>query len=1107
MIVALAACGDNAAKEGPPTIAALALTTAEDTPVTATVDAHDARGAALAIELGTPKHGTVAHVNSVVTYTPEANYNGSDSISVHVSDGAQTADATIDITITAVNDPPVAGDVMLAAAEDTPLVTAQSTLIAAASDVDADHLTISEVSSAVHGTVAITGSDVTFTPEHNFNGAASYQFAVSDGTAVSTATVSITVGGVNDPPVAVDDTLTTPEEVPLVVAGTVLTANDTDAESQTLTVTAVANPTHGTVALDAGTVTFTPDANFDGAAGFDYTVSDGAATGGGHVTVTVTDVNDAPLAVDDALNGTEDTVQTIPGATLTANDTDIDSTILTVTAVGNAAHCTVSVSDGNVTFTPEPNFNGAATFEYTVSDGTLTDIGLVTVSVAAVDDAPSAVADALIGSEDTAQTILGTALTANDTDIEGDALTVTAVGNATHCTVTVTGGDVSFTPDPDFAGDATFEYTVSDGTLTAVGRVTVAVAPVDDGPVAVDDLATTEANLELPIATATLVANDIDIDGPALSVAAVQNPQHGTAVLVGTTITFTPEADFIGDATFEYVVTDGLLTDVGQVTVAVVNASVCGDGVITGIEKCDDGNANPGDGCSATCRIELGFRCTGQPSVCTTVCGDGFLAGGEQCDDGNTIPGDGCDATCHLEICGDGLVNNRGAEACDDGNTTPGDGCNATCQVEPGFRCTGEPSTCTTVCGDHIIAGGETCDDGNTTPGDGCNATCHIETCGDGVVNNSGSEDCDDGNLDETDGCTTKCVRSVVCNATAQPGGSRFVVDPDTGHCYVSFDNDPTPFAAGEAACVAIGGHLATVTSAGEEAFVDAAQGPNQTPWLGASDDANTTDRVFTWVTHEPWDFTHFAAGEPDDDGAGGGGDCIHIANAAGEWADTNCTTSTEVTGRICELDPVPCGDGVTQTVNGETCDDGNTIGGDGCSAICHIEVGANVTFSFTGAVGSETTFPADAVTTPGLALRPEMSRGPGATAAAAGNAFSGTSWNTAALDPTAYYSFTITPSSTTALTLLNLALDDQKSGTGPTTAVIRSSLDGFTADLVTFTTHTAIATGHTTLPLGAAFANLTAPVELRIFGFGATAAGGTWRIDNVALTAFTSGL
>lgn len=121
----------------------------------------------------------------------------------------------------------------------------------------------------------------------------------------------------------------------------------------------------------------------------------------------------------------------------------------------------------------------------------------------------------------------------------------------------------------------------------------------------------------------------------------------------------------------------------------------CGDGVVTTPEPCDDGNLKDGDGCSVACRVEIGWKCTGSPSVCSaTVCGDGRVEGAEGCDDGNTVPFDGCGSRCLSEPdctqgacksrCGDGLVL---GEACDDGNAVSGDGCSSSCTVEAGFMC------------------------------------------------------------------------------------------------------------------------------------------------------------------------------------------------------------------------------------------------------------------------------------------------------------------------------------------------------------------------------------------------------------------------------------
>lgn len=126
-------------------------------------------------------------------------------------------------------------------------------------------------------------------------------------------------------------------------------------------------------------------------------------------------------------------------------------------------------------------------------------------------------------------------------------------------------------------------------------------------------------------------------------------------------------------------------------------AAGCGDGVVAGTEDCDDGNTTDLDGCDAVCALEEGFKCSMPGAVCVaTVCGDSAKEGTEQCDDGNLRPYDGCSPTCAVEPkcaggsctaqCGDGVK--FPGEACDDGNLRNGDGCSSTCALEPGFSCT-----------------------------------------------------------------------------------------------------------------------------------------------------------------------------------------------------------------------------------------------------------------------------------------------------------------------------------------------------------------------------------------------------------------------------------
>lgn len=136
----------------------------------------------------------------------------------------------------------------------------------------------------------------------------------------------------------------------------------------------------------------------------------------------------------------------------------------------------------------------------------------------------------------------------------------------------------------------------------------------------------------------------------------------------------------------------------------------CGNGVVEPGEQCDDTNGTSGDGCSATCQVETGWQCAGEPSVCQPLCGNGTIDTGEACDDANSAAGDGCSETCQVEagwecsgapsvctaiLCGNGLV--QPGEECDDGGTASGDGCSSACTVEDGFTCSGQPSVCTPI--------------------------------------------------------------------------------------------------------------------------------------------------------------------------------------------------------------------------------------------------------------------------------------------------------------------------------------------------------------------------------------------------------------------------
>ena len=475
-----------------PTVSNQSVITFEDTLLEITITGKDIDGDTLTYSIvDNPSNGTVSLNDDKVTYTPNENYNGEDSLTFKVNDGTEDSNiATLTITVTAVNDIPFAVEDTLELIEDATLTSID--VIANDTDIDGDTLTLTAVSTDGTGTVAVNadGVSVDYTPAADFNGTETITYTVSDGTDTSEGTLTITVTAVNDIPVAVEDTLELIEDATLTSIDVI--ANDTDIDGDTLTLTAVSTDGTGTVAVNADgvSVDYTPAADFNGTETITYTVSDGTDTSEGTLTITVTAVNDIPVAVEDTLELIEDA--TLTSIDVIANDTDIDGDTLTLTAVSTDGTGTVAVNaDGvSVDYTPAADFNGTETITYTVSDGTDTSEGTLTITVTAVNDIPVAVEDTLELIEDATLTSID--VIANDTDIDGDTLTLTAVSTDGTGTVAVNadGVSVDYTPAADFNGTETITYTVSDGTDTSDGTLTITVLSNDldeDGVLNSDD--------------------------------------------------------------------------------------------------------------------------------------------------------------------------------------------------------------------------------------------------------------------------------------------------------------------------------------------------------------------------------------------------------------------------------------------------------------------------------------------------------------------------------------------------------------------------------------------------------------------------------------------
>jgi subtilisin family serine protease len=367
-------------------------------------------------------------------------------------------------------------------------------------------------------------------------------------------------------PTATDDTATTAEDTSVGVA---VLANDTDPNNDTLTVTGATDPPHGTAAVQGdGTVLYTPDANYNGADAFSYTINDGTGhTDTGAVAVTVTPAEDAPVASDDVLVTLSDTPANVA---VLANDTDVDGDTLTVTSVTAPANGSATIQvDGSITYAPNGGFNGSDGFDYTVSRQRR-QTPATSRSRCHLQRPPDAVDDSA--------NVAGWASTidvlANDSDPDGGGLTVASVGVAAHGTTSLNGnGTVHYVPAANYNGPDSFGYTIRDSVgFTDSATVSVTVDPANDPPTAVDD--SVSINEDTPTAI-NVLGNDSDVDGDALTPIAIGGEQLGTVAINGDgTLQYTPPQDYYGDDSFSYTVSDGhggTASATVSVTIAAVN--------------------------------------------------------------------------------------------------------------------------------------------------------------------------------------------------------------------------------------------------------------------------------------------------------------------------------------------------------------------------------------------------------------------------------------------------------------------------------------------------------------------------------------------------------
>jgi hypothetical protein len=522
-----------------------------------------------------PAHGSVVvQSDGRITYTPAANFSGSDTFTYRVCDLGSPevcSVAVVFIDVTALPDPPVAVVDSTVTDEGTS-VEIEVLVNDTDPESDIDPTSVAMTTSPASGVVTVdslTGR-LTYTPKLNFNGTDAFTYQVCDlGSPVQcdTAVVTVVVRPVNDPPVAADESVTTSEDLSIIVS---MLTNDTDIDANLdpTSATVTVEPTHGSAAVNAnGTVTYTPNLNYSGTDAITYKVCDTGTPiycDTAVITIGITPVNDAPTAFDD--NRT--TPEEVPIAiSVFGNDTDVDGVVdptsVSVTAPPVNGTTNVDPLTGVATYTPNLNFVGADYFPYEICDlgqPVLCSSALVTITVTATNDLPEPNDDTAVTPEDVPVKV---SVVTNDIDPDSNldplSLTVTVVPARGLATVNVD-GTITYSPNSNVTGADIFTYQICDTglpVLCATAKVDVTISPVNDAPTAVDDNRSTLE--ETPIAV-LVAGNDTDVDGTIdrTTVHVTNPPSHGTTStdpLTGSVL-YTPNSDFVGVDTFTYQVCD-----------------------------------------------------------------------------------------------------------------------------------------------------------------------------------------------------------------------------------------------------------------------------------------------------------------------------------------------------------------------------------------------------------------------------------------------------------------------------------------------------------------------------------------------------------------------
>ncbi len=573
-----------------PTAAPDSFTTNEDSPLTVSApgilvnDAFPDGPPTISVDNG-PAHGVLnLSDDGSFTYVPAANYNGPDSFTYHLANdsGMTSTSVTVSLTVVPVADAPVAVDDSYSTNENASLTVNASGVLTNDVNVDGDTLHAELVSAPAHGTVSLNSDGTfTYTPAAYFHGTDTFTYnAVNTSKrGVLPATVTITVNPVPVPPTAVNDAFTLKEDQTLTIAGPGILLNDANPDGGTPTITVVNGTQDGTLTVSpSGGITYVPSANFNGSDSFTYYLTNLAGQNSGTATVslTITPVPDAPVAVADAFTTNEGSPLVVSHNGVLRNDTNVDGDALHAELADAPSHGSVALNaDGTFTYTPDLHFFGTDSFTYNAVNTSLSSVSpaTVTITVRPVPTAPTAADDHFSLLEDQTLSVPAPGLLLNDTNPDGGTPKITIDNAPLHGGLSANAdGSFTYVPMPNYNGPDSFQYhlTSAAGLTSAPATVSLTVVSVADAPVAINDAYSTNENSPLVVSESGVFQNDVNVDGDTLHAQLVDAPSHGSVSLnADGTFSYTPAPNFHGTDSFTYLAVNTSLASASPATVTI----------------------------------------------------------------------------------------------------------------------------------------------------------------------------------------------------------------------------------------------------------------------------------------------------------------------------------------------------------------------------------------------------------------------------------------------------------------------------------------------------------------------------------------------------------